>query len=126
MKKSSKKKVIKHLKGDIKTFKREASEDKEMIKSLSKSGNGKKKDNKRSKKSHEKRETKAKERREHKKSSPKAPRAKKKVERVMREYKSGKLHSGSKRGPKVSNPKQAIAIALSEARRVGKKKKQRK
>ena len=38
----------------------------------------------------------------------------KKVGRVMREFKAGKLHSG-KKGPVVKNPKQAIAIALSEA-----------
>lgn len=38
-----------------------------------------------------------------------------KVAKVMREAKAGTLHSGSKRGPKVTNPKQAIAIALSEA-----------
>ncbi len=38
----------------------------------------------------------------------------KKVGRVMREFKAGKLHSG-KKGPLVKNPKQAIAIALSEA-----------
>jgi hypothetical protein len=38
-----------------------------------------------------------------------------KVAKVMREYKAGELHSGSKKGPKVTNPKQAIAIALSEA-----------
>lgn len=47
----------------------------------------------------------------------------KKVEKVMSEYKSGKLHSGSKEGPTVKSPKQAVAIALSEARNVGKKKK---
>ena len=47
----------------------------------------------------------------------------KKVERVMSEYKHGELHSGSKSGPVVKNPKQAVAIALSEARNVGKKKK---
>jgi hypothetical protein len=47
----------------------------------------------------------------------------KKVETVMGEYKSGELHSGSKTGPVVKNPKQAVAIALSEARNVGKKKK---
>jgi hypothetical protein len=35
----------------------------------------------------------------------------------MREYKKGKLHSGSKKGPKVKSRKQAIAIALSEARK---------
>ena len=40
----------------------------------------------------------------------------KKVSKVMREFKKGKLHSGSKKGPVVKNPKQAIAIALSEAR----------
>jgi len=34
---------------------------------------------------------------------------------VMSEYGKGKLHSGSKKGPVVKNPKQAIAIALSEA-----------
>jgi hypothetical protein len=43
--------------------------------------------------------------------------AKGKVEKVMHEFKAGKLHSGSKRGPKVKGRKQAIAIALSEARR---------
>lgn len=40
-----------------------------------------------------------------------------KVERVMHEYKHGTLHSGSKRGPKVKSRQQAVAIALSEARR---------
>ncbi len=44
-----------------------------------------------------------------------------KVEKVIHEFKEDKLHSGSKKGPLVHNPKQAIAIALSEARRVGKK-----
>lgn len=44
----------------------------------------------------------------------------KKVAKVMREYKRGKLHSG-KGGPEVTNPKQALGIALSEARK-GKKK----
>ncbi len=47
----------------------------------------------------------------------------KKVERVMSEFKAGELHSGSKTGPVVKNPKQAVAIALSEGRNVGKKKK---
>lgn len=46
-----------------------------------------------------------------------------KVAKVMREYKAGKLHSGSKKGPKVTNPKQALAIALSEQEQERKKKK---
>ena len=37
------------------------------------------------------------------------------VERVMHEFKHGELKSGGGRGPKVKNPKQAIAIALHEA-----------
>lgn len=41
--------------------------------------------------------------------------AEKKISKVMREYKKGKLKSGSKKGPKVKSRKQAIAIALSEA-----------
>ena len=39
----------------------------------------------------------------------------KKIGKVMREYKEGKLHSG-KNGPKVTNPKQAMAIALAQSR----------
>ena len=50
----------------------------------------------------------------------KTPKQKGKVEKVMHEWGQGELHSGSKKGPKVTNQKQAIAIALSEARR-GKK-----
>jgi len=38
-----------------------------------------------------------------------------KVHKVMHEFGEGKLHSGSKHGPEVTNPKQAIAIAMSEA-----------
>ena len=44
-----------------------------------------------------------------------------KVKKVMEEFKEGTLHSGSKKGPKVSSRKQAIAIALSEARKAGQK-----
>jgi len=44
----------------------------------------------------------------------KMTKAQKKVGTVMREFKAGKLHSG-KKGPVVKSPKQAIAIALSEA-----------
>jgi len=45
------------------------------------------------------------------------PKGKGKVERVMREYSEGKLHSGSKKGPVVKSKKQAVAIALSEQRK---------
>lgn len=46
----------------------------------------------------------------------KQSKADKKVATVMREFKKGELHSG-KGGPVVKNPRQALAIALSEARR---------
>ena len=47
--------------------------------------------------------------------------AQKKVGKVMSEYKSGTLHSG-KGGKVVTNPRQAIAIAISEAKIKPKKK----
>jgi hypothetical protein len=43
-----------------------------------------------------------------------------KVERSMHEMKEGQLKSG-RSGKKVTNPKQAIAIGLSEARKEGAK-----
>jgi hypothetical protein len=45
--------------------------------------------------------------------------AEKKISKVMTEYGKGKLKSSS--GQKVKNPKQAIAIALSEAGKAKKK-----
>jgi len=45
----------------------------------------------------------------------------KKVKKVMKEFASGKLHSGSKKGPVVTNPRQAVAIGYSEARKAKKK-----
>jgi hypothetical protein len=38
------------------------------------------------------------------------------MQKTMEEFKAGKLHSGSKKGPVVRNRKQAIAIGLSEQR----------
>jgi anti-sigma28 factor (negative regulator of flagellin synthesis) len=49
-----------------------------------------------------------------------SPAAGKSVEREMKAMKQGKLKSGGN-GKKVTNPKQAIAIGLSEARKAGKK-----
>ena len=49
-----------------------------------------------------------------------SPSASKDVEREMKAMKQGKLKSG-RSGKKVTNPKQAIAIGLSEARKEGKK-----
>lgn len=40
-----------------------------------------------------------------------------KMYKVMREYKEGKLHSGSKHGPEVTSRAQAVAIGMSEARK---------
>ena len=37
--------------------------------------------------------------------------------KVLPKFKAGKLHSGSKKGPVVTNPKQAVAIKLSEQRK---------
>jgi hypothetical protein len=39
----------------------------------------------------------------------------KRVDRELLKFKEGTLHSGSRKGPKVTDGKQAIAIALAEA-----------
>jgi hypothetical protein len=46
-----------------------------------------------------------------------ATKGKNKIEKVMHEYKEGTLKSGS--GKKVADRKQAVAVALSEARKAG-------
>jgi hypothetical protein len=48
-----------------------------------------------------------------------SPKAQEKVRKAMHEMKPGKLRSSS--GEKVTNPKQAVAIGLSEAREAGAK-----
>jgi hypothetical protein len=45
-----------------------------------------------------------------------------KVKSTMHEWKTGTLNSGSKTGPVVKSQKQAVAIALSQAAKIGKKK----
>ena len=49
----------------------------------------------------------------------KASKGKGKVKKVMHEFKEGSLKSGS--GKKVTSRKQAVAVALSEARKAGAK-----
>ncbi len=42
---------------------------------------------------------------------------KRKIKKTMHEFEEGRLHSGSKTGPLVTNPKQAIAISINQAKR---------
>lgn len=116
-----KKEVIRHLKGDIKGFKKEAAEDRALIKKLK----HKKHEAKESKK-HEKAEHHKKKHHSKKKHVKKAvkkklhvtPKREKKIEKVMREFKHSALHSSSKKGPVVKKRSQALAIALNEAKKV--------
>lgn len=108
-----KSKIVKHLKGDIKTFKKEASEDRELIKDLK---NEKETKNSRSVQSKRKSTKKDARRANLKKVDAK-------FKKVKKEFKEHKLHSGSKTGPLVTNPKQMVAIAYSEARRAVRKRK---
>jgi Family of unknown function (DUF6496) len=57
------------------------------------------------------------------KTSRSGSKARSKVRKVMKEHKEGKLKSGS--GKKVKSRKQALAIALSEARKAGAKTKKK-
>jgi hypothetical protein len=43
------------------------------------------------------------------------------MEKTMKEFKKGKLHSGSKHGPKVKSRAQAIAIGMNESGKSNKK-----
>ena len=54
--------------------------------------------------------------------SKESPKAKKFIKKRMEDFKEGNMHSRVKKtGPVVTNPKQAIAISLSEARKKGMK-----
>ena len=55
------------------------------------------------------------------KKNMKPSKGKSKIEKTMHEFKEHKLHSSSKKGPLVTNRKQAIAISLSQARKEGAK-----
>jgi hypothetical protein len=50
-----------------------------------------------------------------------SPKAQEEVKKSMHEFKEGKLKSGGKSKTKVKNPKQAVAIGLSKARKKGAK-----
>lgn len=47
------------------------------------------------------------------------------MEQTMKEFKQGKLHSGSKKGPLVKSRAQAIAIGMSEEGKGNTKKSER-
>jgi hypothetical protein len=49
------------------------------------------------------------------------PKAKRKIEKTLHEFKEGALHTGSKKGPIVKSRKQALAIAINQARQKGAK-----
>lgn len=45
--------------------------------------------------------------------------AEKTIKKVVKKFDKGELHSGSKKGPVVTSPKQMIAIGISEAKKKG-------
>ncbi len=120
MKMGKMKKVMAHLKDDMKTFKHEAADDRKLMRAL------------KGKSRHEMKESKAYEKKEEKKKPKpvKIAKVKKaidsKMKKVFHEFGEGMLHSGSKKGPKVTNVRQATAIAYSEARRKAKKMRSKK
>jgi hypothetical protein len=113
-----------HLMDDIGMFKKEAAEDRKLIKKISaKKEYGEKSDNCECKENMKS----VKVKKVAKVAKPKVGKklgmkGKVKLDKVIKEFSAGKLRSGSKQGPKVKNVKQALAIGYSEARRASKKK----
>jgi len=117
-------KVKLQLMDDIGMFKKEAAEDRKLMKKMSakkeygiKSNNGECKENMKA----------VKVKKTAKVAKPKVGKklgikGKVKLDKVMKEFSAGKLRSGSKQGPKVKNVKQALAIGYSEASKANKKK----
>jgi hypothetical protein len=122
MKKRSEK-IENHLKKEMKSSKRMEKEDKEFVASLKRPMA--KRRGAPAVKAEEKKEAEPKKALRVLKKEISAGKKELKVKKVMREYKKGDLHSGSKKGPVVSNPKQAIAIALSESRKIKNKSKKK-
>jgi hypothetical protein len=50
------------------------------------------------------------------------PKGKAKMATTMHEWGKGELHSGSKKGPIITDQKQAVAVALSQARKASRAK----
>jgi len=49
-----------------------------------------------------------------------------KMRKVMKEFREGRLHSGSDEGPRVKSRKQAIAVEMSEQRKARGRQRSRK
>ena len=56
-----------------------------------------------------------------KKEHKKKPKGQAKVKKSMEEFSEGKLHSGSKKGPVVTDKAQALAIGYSEQKKENKR-----
>jgi hypothetical protein len=114
--------VKKHLMDDIGMFKKEAAEDKKLIKKIS----AKKEYGKKSKDCECEENMKAvKVKKVAKVANPKAGKklgSMRKFDKVVKEGFKGKLHVGSKTGPIAKKPKQILAIAYSEQRKANKRK----
>ena len=131
MKKNMMPTVKKHLKEDMKDFKKEANKDKALIIDIEMAGKKAKHENCDYKEKEEpKGRPKGDRKKDPKKASkrdpkgdPKSSKGEKKFKKVMHEFGADELHSGSKKGPVVTNPKQAVAIAFSEKRAAKKKRK---